>query len=279
MIRTGLDFWRSASSSGSCHPPTRDTKARRVLSGDHTGWATPLRRSVSRAGSPPSAGMTYNCAFCFGTRSETKASREPSGDQRGAVSRLRPVVKRRGSPPAVSTTQMLDRYSSRSSESVVTTKATSRPSGESCGSLTNRIRVISCGVMARRLGTVIAHLHQSTAMWQPAEMMLQSRRFLLAHTRACCRPYSLMCEACHPSMLTRQCQTCRAPSSGSLSVSDNIKERRNSACSPFLMGELRNALARGIYTAYPLFGMHGTVVPEAVEEPLAQKDAWACCPS
>src|SRR5262249_17027035 len=160
--------------------------------------------------------MTYNCAFCFGTRSETKASREPSGDQRGAVSRLGPVVKRRGSPPDVSTTQTLDRYSSWSSESVVTTKATRSPSGESCGSLTNRIRVISCGVMARRLGTVIARLHQSTAMWQPAEMMLQSRHFLLAHTRACYRPYSCMCEACHPSMLARQCQTCRAPLSGSL---------------------------------------------------------------
>jgi hypothetical protein len=39
--------------------------------------------------------------------------------------------------------------------------------------------------------------------------------------------------------------------------------------------EMRDALARGIYTAYPLFGMRGTVVQEAVEESLAQKDAWA----
>jgi hypothetical protein len=46
-----------------------------------------------------------------------------------------------------------------------------------------------------------------------------------------------------------------------------------------LSNELRNALARGVYTAYPLFGMRGTVVQEAVEEPLAQKDAWARCPS
>ena len=93
--------------------------------------------------------------------------------------------------------------SSWSSESVVTTKATRRPSGESCGSLINRIRVISCGVMARRLGTIIARLHQSTAMWQSAEMMLQSRRFLPAHIRTCCRPFSLRCDVCHPSMLAR----------------------------------------------------------------------------
>ena len=43
----------------------------------------------------------------------------------------------------------------------------------------------------------------------------------------------------------------------------------------FLQVELRNALVRGVYTAYPLFGMRGTVLQEAVEEPLAQQDAYA----
>ena len=148
-------------------------------------------------GSPPSAGITYNCAGCFGTRSETKASRAPSGDQRGAVSRLGPVVKRRGSPPVVSTTQMLERYSSWSSESLVTTKATRRPSGESWGSLLNRICVISCGVMARRLCTVIVPLTMSALPpWRGCRA-----------SQGLCRPYSLMCDACHPSMLARQCQT------------------------------------------------------------------------
>ena len=80
------------------------------------------------------------------------ARREPSGDQRGAVSRFGPVVNRRGSPPAALTIQIFERYSSFSSESVVTTKATVRPSGEICGSLTKRMRVRSCGTMARGVG-------------------------------------------------------------------------------------------------------------------------------
>jgi hypothetical protein len=45
-------------------------------------------------------------------------------------------VKRRGAlPAATSTSQMLDRYSSRSSDADVTTKATREPSGEILGSL------------------------------------------------------------------------------------------------------------------------------------------------
>ena len=62
--------------------------------------------------------------------------RRPSGDQCGEVSRLGPCVKRRGAlPAATSTSQMLDRYSSRSSDADVTTKATREPSGEILGSL------------------------------------------------------------------------------------------------------------------------------------------------
>ena len=40
------------------------------------------------------------------------------------------------------------------------------------------------------------------------------------------------------------------------------------------MLELRNALAKGVCTAYPLFGMCVTVVQKAVKEPFAQKDAY-----
>src|SRR5262249_9084051 len=69
----------------------------------------------------------------------------PSGDQRGAVSRLGPWVKRRGALPSVPAIHTLERYSSRSSESVVTTKATRRSSGEIWGSVIQRIRVMSCG--------------------------------------------------------------------------------------------------------------------------------------
>ena len=145
MTRAGFDFSGPSPGAG----PTRETKARRALSGAHAGAEAPCGRSVRRTGSPPSAGITWSCGFALASRSDRKASQAPSGDQRGAVSRPGPVVKRRGSPPAVSTTQMLERYSSRSSESTVTTKATRRPSGEMRGSLTQRMRVMSAGVMAR----------------------------------------------------------------------------------------------------------------------------------
>src|SRR5262245_46529187 len=145
MMRAGFDFSGPSAGAG----PTRETKARRALSGAQAGAETPCGRSVSLTGSPPSAGITWSWAFDLVSRSERKASHAPSGDQRGAVSRPGPVVKRRGSPPVLSTVQMLERYSSRSSESVVTTNATRRPSGETRGSLTQRMRVMSAGVIAR----------------------------------------------------------------------------------------------------------------------------------
>src|SRR5262245_28249690 len=145
MMRAGFDFSGPSAGAG----PTRETKARRALSGAQAGAETPCGRSVSLTGSPPSAGITWSWAFDLVSRSERKASHAPSGDQWGAVSRPGPVVKRRGSPPALSTVQMLERYSSRSSESIVTTNATRRPSGETRGSLTQRMRVMSAGVMAR----------------------------------------------------------------------------------------------------------------------------------
>ncbi len=58
MIRGGRDFRFSSSDSGSTQPPTRETKASRVPSGDHAGAVTPWRRSVSRVGSPPATGIT-----------------------------------------------------------------------------------------------------------------------------------------------------------------------------------------------------------------------------
>ena len=58
MIRGGLERSRSSSSVGSSQPPTRDTKASQRPSGDQAGLVTPGRRSVSRTGSPPSAGIT-----------------------------------------------------------------------------------------------------------------------------------------------------------------------------------------------------------------------------
>jgi hypothetical protein len=150
MMRAGWDFFRSSSLSGSCQPPTRETKARRVPSGDHSGAATPLLSWVSATGSPPSAGMTWSCPFLPRSRSETKARRVPSGDQRGAVSRPGPAVKLRGGPPPViSTVQMIERYSSFSCDSVVTTKATLRPSGAMRGSETKRILRMSSGRIGR----------------------------------------------------------------------------------------------------------------------------------
>src|SRR5437867_9504259 len=65
------------------------------------------------------------------------------------MSRRGPAVKRRGAPPAASTIQMLDRYSSRSSDRDVTTNAMRRPSGDTWGSVTNRIRVRSSGTIPR----------------------------------------------------------------------------------------------------------------------------------
>src|SRR5678816_809187 len=57
--------------------------------------------------------------------------------------------------PAASATQTFERYSSRSSDKVVATKATRAPSGEICGSLTHTIRVMSCGTIARPEAGVI----------------------------------------------------------------------------------------------------------------------------
>jgi hypothetical protein len=42
-----------------------------------------------------------------------------------------------------------------------------------------------------------------------------------------------------------------------------------------LVVELCSALARGFYTAYPLFAMRVTVVEAVGEEPLAQQDVCA----
>src|SRR6185436_17618197 len=53
---------------------------------------------------------------------------------------------------------MVDRYSSRTSESVVTTKATRRPSGCIWGSLTERIRRRSSGTIGRPAGWVMGAL-------------------------------------------------------------------------------------------------------------------------
>ena len=152
ITRGGFDLRLSSSDEGSGAPPTRAAKARRVPSGDHTGALRPCRSSVRRMGSPPAAGITWSWPFFPASRSEMKARRVPSGDQRGAVSRRGPVVKRRGSPPAALTTQMFERYSSFSSDSVVSTKAMVRPSGETWGSPTKRMRVRSCGTMARGVG-------------------------------------------------------------------------------------------------------------------------------
>ena len=58
MIRGGFERSRSSSSVGSSQPPTRETNASHWPSGDQAGLATPGRRSVSRTGSPPSAGIT-----------------------------------------------------------------------------------------------------------------------------------------------------------------------------------------------------------------------------
>ena len=43
-----------------------------------------------------------------------------------------------------------------------------------------------------------------------------------------------------------------------------------------LIVEMRDALAKGVCTAYPLVGMRVTVVQEIVEKLLAQQDACAC---
>jgi hypothetical protein len=156
ITRAGRDFFRSSSFSGSCQPPTRETNASRVPSGDQAGAATPCRSWVRATASPPATGMTITCPFFPRSRSDTNASRVPSGDQRGAVSRPGPVVKRRGGAPfEASTIQMLDRYSSRSWESVVSTKATRRPSGEIRGSETKRIFRMSSGRIGR-MGTSLS---------------------------------------------------------------------------------------------------------------------------
>jgi hypothetical protein len=58
ITRAGRDFRFSSSLSGSRCPPTGETNARRVPSGDHAGLETPFSSAVSLVGSPPSAGIT-----------------------------------------------------------------------------------------------------------------------------------------------------------------------------------------------------------------------------
>src|SRR5215213_1167303 len=132
VIRRGRRFFSSSSSYASSR--TRAENAMRVPSGDHASSPASSFRSVSRIGSPPSAGITYTC-FLSRSRLDAKASFVPSGDQRGVVSDLRPAVKRRGgAEPSDGTSQieLLYAFSSRSIEDTVT--ATVLPSGETLGS-------------------------------------------------------------------------------------------------------------------------------------------------
>ena len=73
--------------------------------------------------------MRVICSAGIGIEAANGASTPPARSKRNS----------RGSPPAVSTIQMLERYWSLSSESMVRTNATRCPSGEICGSLTKRM--------------------------------------------------------------------------------------------------------------------------------------------
>src|SRR5207248_9288913 len=113
---------------------TRETKAMREPSGDHTGSVTSSFIVVSRVGSPPSAGITYR-SMCSPSRFDVKASFVPSGDHRGEPSRFSPEVNFRAArEPSNGTVQIAPRYSFASLSMLQTLKATVRPSGESLGS-------------------------------------------------------------------------------------------------------------------------------------------------
>jgi hypothetical protein len=80
ILVSSRSFWRWASSSLVFRSvQTRDRKAMRFESANHSGALTPVGQSVSRRASPPSVGIRYSW-FCLSSpRFETNAIHLPSG--------------------------------------------------------------------------------------------------------------------------------------------------------------------------------------------------------
>src|SRR4051812_1970993 len=99
-------------------------------------------------------------------RVEMNAIRRPSGDHRGVFSDLSPPIRRRGgAEPSAGTTQMSALRLPLATSVVVRTKATSLPSGESCGSDT-RIAPIRSWIVIGRAAAAGAASSRSVATHQ-----------------------------------------------------------------------------------------------------------------
>jgi hypothetical protein len=107
-------------------------------SGDHTASATPIWKSVSCRGSPPSTGITKS--WVSPARSDSKIKRLPSGEKVGLESWCRPWVICRGLLPCAPIIQISDQLSPFSSSYRVTATATRSPSALIAGAPTNAVR-------------------------------------------------------------------------------------------------------------------------------------------